>query len=93
MLQNAVPLRIHLKKFLEALEKIDKDVNTMFRAVDGILERMNEKLTKLENSDNKLCRGNASWRRLLVHTFSELDRAYSCCRIKRIAGGWSCQVN
>ena len=56
MLQNAVPLRIQLKKFLEALEKIDKDVNTMFRAVDGILERMNEKLTKLENSDNKLCR-------------------------------------
>jgi hypothetical protein len=29
-------------------------VNTMFGAVDGILERMNEKLTELESSDQQI---------------------------------------
>ena len=44
-IQNSVPLRIQLKEFMEEQGKINKDTITKFKAMDKILENIDDKDT------------------------------------------------
>ena len=50
-IQNLVPLRIQLKEFLEEQGKISKDTVTKFKAMDKVLENIDEKVTEVGSSN------------------------------------------
>ena len=53
-IQNAIPLRIQLKDFMEEQAKINKDTHSKFKAMDKVLENIDGKITTVGSSDQQL---------------------------------------
>ncbi|WVZ58290.1 hypothetical protein U9M48_008573 [Paspalum notatum var. saurae] len=50
-IQNAIPLRIQLKNFMEEQAKINKDTHSKFKAMDKVLENIDGKITTVGSSN------------------------------------------
>ncbi|WVZ71202.1 hypothetical protein U9M48_019817 [Paspalum notatum var. saurae] len=53
-IQNAIPLRIQLKDFMEEQANINKDTHSKFKAMDKVLENIDGKITTVGSSDQQL---------------------------------------
>ena len=53
-IQNAIPLRIQLKNFMEEQAKINKDTHSKFKAMDKVLENIDGKITTVGSSNQQL---------------------------------------
>jgi hypothetical protein len=51
---NSVPLRIQLKDFMDEEAKINKDTVTKFKAIDKVLENIDNKVTEVGNSNHQV---------------------------------------
>lgn len=52
-IQNAIPLRIQLKDFMEEQAKINKDTHSKFKAMDKVLENIDGKITTVGSSNQQ----------------------------------------
>ncbi|WVZ97961.1 hypothetical protein U9M48_043456 [Paspalum notatum var. saurae] len=53
-IQDAIPLRIQLKDFMEEQAKINKDAHSKFKAMDKVLENIDGKITTVGSSNQRL---------------------------------------
>ena len=53
-IQNAIPLWIQLKDFMEEQAKINKDTHSKFKAMDKVLENIDGKITTVGSSNQQL---------------------------------------
>ncbi|WVZ63493.1 hypothetical protein U9M48_013120 [Paspalum notatum var. saurae] len=53
-IQNAIPLRIQLKDFMEEQAKINKDTHSKFKDMDKVLENIDGKITTVGSSNQQL---------------------------------------
>jgi hypothetical protein len=51
---NSVPLRIQLKEFMDKQAKIKKDTVTKFKAIDKVLENIDNKVTEVGSSNHQV---------------------------------------
>ncbi|WVZ98010.1 hypothetical protein U9M48_043503 [Paspalum notatum var. saurae] len=53
-IQNAIPLRIQVKDFMEEQAKINKDTHSKFKAMDKVPENIDGKITTVGSSNQQL---------------------------------------